>query len=625
MRTLLLSCLLIVASTPLFGAGVPTVGWLESDSTVAPGYVLFTPMGSTETYLIDSYGRVMHTWTSAYRPGNSVYLREDGMLVRTAKANGPNPPIAAGGVGGIVQVLDWNSNVVWEYSYSSANVQHHHDVALLPNGNILLLAWERKTQAEAIAMGRNPANAPSAGVWPEHIVEIQQTGLTTAAIVWEWHLWDHMIQDFDPAQSNFGIVANHPELIDINIGNTNSDWVHSNSIDYNPTLDQILISAHSMGEFWVIDHSTTTAEAAGHTGGARGKGGDILYRWGNPVNYGAGTGADRRLFNQHCPEWIPAGRPGAGNILVFNNGVNRPGGSYSSIDEIAPPVDAMGNYTLTPGAAFGPSTLTWTYEAPNPFDFYATFISGTRRLPNGNTIICNGPIGEMFEVTSSGTVAWRYRSPAGASGVVAQGQNSSPSTFRTNRYAPNYPGLAGQTLTPGLPLELYGQKGDFDRDGDIDDADAVCFDTLFTGDCTPCPNPTYLNATGYTGDFDDDGDIDCDDWTAFMAAWTGPPTNPPAFAPCVPSANDFIRGDANNDLALNIADAVKALGYLFAGDTVTCLQTLDMNDDESADISDPVYLLSALFAAGPPVGSPSGVCGPDPTPGALGCDSYPCP
>ncbi|MEM7168347.1 MAG: aryl-sulfate sulfotransferase [Planctomycetota bacterium] len=617
-------CLVWLSFAPtLLVAGDPTVGWLEGDSSAAPGYTLFTPMGHTETYLIDNFGRVVHTWSSAYRPGNSVYLREDGMLVRTAKPNGPPPSIAAGGWGGKFQVLDWNSNVQWEYTYSSATVQHHHDIALLPNGNVLVLAWELKSQADAIASGRNPATAPSGGVWPEHVVEVMQTGPTTGAIVWEWHLWDHVIQDIDPLQNNFGVVADHPELIDINQGNNGSDWIHANSIDYNPILDQIMISARGMDEIWIIDHSTTTAEAASHSGGNSGMGGDILYRWGNPQNYGRGTAADQKLFGQHCAEWILPGRPGAGNILIFNNGVNRPGGNATSIDEIAPPVDSFGNYSIATGTAFEPTALTWTYMDPNPTDFYASFISGTRRLPNGNTIICNGPQGEFFEVTTAGSVAWRYRVPVNSAGVGTQGNGFSVSVFRTNRYAPSYPGLAGQTLTPGAPIELYPTKGDFDNDGDIDDDDATCFDALYTGDCTPCPNPIFANAAGYFGDFDDDGDIDCTDWSSFSAAWTGPPTNPPPFAPC---ANpDFVRGDANNDASINIADAIKALGYLFAGDTVTCLQALDMNDDESTDISDPVYLLASLFGMGPPIAAPTTPCGPDPTPGPLPCTTYPCP
>ena len=111
---------------------------------------------------------------------------------------------------------------------------------------------------------------------------------------------------------------------------------------FNAELDQIMISVRSFGEFWIIDHATTTAEAAGHKGGRRGEGGDLLYRWGNPISYRAGTKADQRLFGQHDAQWIPRGYLGAGHVLIFNNGNERPAGNYSSVDEIVLPVDAAG-------------------------------------------------------------------------------------------------------------------------------------------------------------------------------------------------------------------------------------------------------------------------------------------
>ncbi len=166
-----------------------------------------------------------------------------------------------------------------------------------------------------------------------------------------------------------------------------ADWNHSNSIDYNAELDQILISVRNFSEIWVIDHSPTTAEAAGHTSGDSDKGGDLLYRWGNPHAYDAGTATDQQLFVQHDAQWIPAGYPGAGNILVFNNGAGRPGGNYSSVDEIMPPVDNAGNYALDASSTFGPAAPVWSYSAGKQTDFYATNISGAQRLPSGGAAV----------------------------------------------------------------------------------------------------------------------------------------------------------------------------------------------------------------------------------------------
>jgi hypothetical protein len=246
------------------------------------GYTLFAPAQSTTTYLINISGEAVHTWNSAYNPRLSVYLLETGHLLRTAKMS-VNPTFDAGGAGGGVEEIDWDGNVVWDFEYSNGQHCLHHDIEGLPNGNVLMIAWEYKTAAEAIAAGRDPALVTDA-LWPDHIIEVEPTGVTGGNIVWEWHVWDHLIQDHDPSKDNYGDVGDHPELIDINFGG-GVDWNHINSVDYNQELDQIILSAHAFDEIWVIDHSTTTEEAAGHTGGNSGKGGDLLYRWGNPQAY----------------------------------------------------------------------------------------------------------------------------------------------------------------------------------------------------------------------------------------------------------------------------------------------------------------------------------------------------
>jgi hypothetical protein len=367
--------------------------------------ILYAPMWGFSTYLMDNTGALNHTWQSNYLPGIMVRWLGDGSILRTIRIDtGPG----SGGAGGGVQKVLWDGTVVWDFRYNTDGHLSHHDIQVLPNGNVLMIAWENKSKTEAIAAGRNPDSAPISGIWPDHVIEVQPTGPTSGNIVWEWHVWDHLIQDYDSSKANYGVVGDHPELVDINFGGMAYDWLHTNSIDYNEKYDQILLSVYSFNEIWVIDHSTTTEEAAGHTSGNSGKGGDILYRWGNPQAYRAGTASDQKFFLQHDATWIEEGYPGSGDILVFNNGKSRPDGLYSTIDEITPPVNDTGAYYLEPGLPYGPENLTWRYIGDPPTSFFAFHLSGAYRLPTGNTLITHGQFGKIFEVTPEGETVWEY-------------------------------------------------------------------------------------------------------------------------------------------------------------------------------------------------------------------------
>jgi len=379
-----------------------------------PGHTLVAPFGSFDTNLVDEGGNVIHTWPGTALPGNATYLRENGNLVRMYKTGG-SPASVIGGSGGGVQEIAYDGTIVWDFQRATATELLHHDMALMPNGNVLLLCFEDITRTGAIAMGRNPAltNPGDAFFWSEKIIELDPETLT---VVWEWRLADHLVQDFDPGAPNFDVIANRPERLDLNFPGTvpnNGDWIHSNAMDYNPVLDQIVLSSPFLNEIWVIDHSTTTAEAAGTTGGLRGKGGDLLYRWGNPQAYDAGVAADQTLWNQHDIQWIPEGRPGAGNLLVQNNGNGRPGGPFSSADEWAPPILPDGTYSLTPGTAYDPPVASWSWQDTPPTDYFSSFVGGVERMPNGNTLIIEGSSGSAWEVEPGGTKVWNYSNPSG--------------------------------------------------------------------------------------------------------------------------------------------------------------------------------------------------------------------
>ncbi|MBK9980832.1 MAG: aryl-sulfate sulfotransferase [Saprospiraceae bacterium] len=328
--------LAILASVNLLAQS--TIGVTQYDNLNTDGYVLFSGISSNQTYLVDKCGRKINQWSSNYKPGLSVSLLPNGDLFRTGLSASSSFGMG-GGKGGILEKYSWGGSLLWSYIISDINQCQHHDAIVLPNGNVLAIVWERKISSQALQAGKNPAVTSllsNQEVWSEKIIELQPIGTNSANIIWEWKAWDHLVQDFDNTKDNFGAVNQHPELLNVNYvlqgPPTNSDWLHINSIDFDSANNRILLSSHSFEEFWIIDHSTTTAEAASHSGGNAGKGGDLLYRWGNPITYGRGVAGDHKLFKQHHASFIKSGFPNAGKVLVFNNGVNRPGGNYTSID-----------------------------------------------------------------------------------------------------------------------------------------------------------------------------------------------------------------------------------------------------------------------------------------------------
>ena len=192
-----------------------------------------------------------------------------------------------------------------------------------------------------------------------------------------------------------------------------------------------------------------------------------MYRWGNPRAYGHGTLADQRLFWQHHTHWIAPGLPGAGNILVFNNGFDADGEppyySYSSIEEIVHPVDGYG-YRRAQGKLYPPAEPVWTYTAETPTDFYSRLMGSAQRLPDGNTLVCESISGNVFQVTPDGKTVWRYAYPMSGNTPLKQGETASlrwgglalaNAVYRAYWYAPDYPGLQKYDLTPGNTIELY--------------------------------------------------------------------------------------------------------------------------------------------------------------------------
>lgn len=391
-------------------------------------YTLYSVQNTSSTFLLDTNGTTVKTWThaSTAKTGYSSYLLPGGTLLRAVSRTGNS--FTGGPICGQIQKVDYNGNVTWDFVYSTTDYCTHHDIHPMPNGNVLVIAYERKTAAQATQAG----SSQSIEMWPDKIVEIQPTGATTGTVVWEWHAWDHLVQNVNASKDNYQTsISAHPELLNINQG-TQKDWLHMNGLDYNPILDQISFSCHNFSEIFVIDHSTTTAEAASHSGGNSGKGGDILYRWGKPTNYGAtGTAVLNVVHDAH---WIPEGCPNAGRLVAFNNNGTS---TKSTIDQVDAPVSGY-TYSLTSGV-FSPSSYTQrlvcTAQGSN--------MGNSQQLPNGNQLVCVATAGLMYEVNASGTTLWSKT----ATGAV-------PQAFRYNQCyvtnaAPTIPVISanGNTLS----------------------------------------------------------------------------------------------------------------------------------------------------------------------------------
>ena len=182
-----------------------TVGLLQREDGLFEGYTLFSPAGNTITYLINDCGQLVHQWDSDYPPGNSVYLMEDGSIYRASRVDGA--VLGEPGVGGRIERISWDNEVMWSWKYSNDTANQHHDFHVLPNGNLLVLAWDLRTFDEAVQAGRDPLTMSDNELWPDHLVEVEPGPNNVGEIVWVWNSWDHLIQDFDASKDNYGIVC----------------------------------------------------------------------------------------------------------------------------------------------------------------------------------------------------------------------------------------------------------------------------------------------------------------------------------------------------------------------------------------------------------------------------------
>ncbi len=472
------------------------------------GYTLFSPFRGKNSYLIDMHGEVVHMWPypdNFGTPGSEAIekharLLEDGTLLRgVVDRTGKDDRR-----GTIYQIVNWDGEVIWEHDEERPGYTPHHDFRMIWNPKLkqktlMYVASRNISHDDAIALGVDPSLQEDYTSQPDGLVEVDMQG----NVIWEWNVSDHVVQDINSDLATYGVIADHPGKMDPNFGDgVSRDWIHINGFDYNEKLDQIVISNSAYSELQIIDHGATfvAGDADQSIELAASDAGDFVYRWGNPCAFDAGdcpakvdegqssTNGHQQVFFIHDAQWIRekevtpmAGNlPGAGNLMVFDNGTRRPGRVYSSVLEINPYAGEMekgeyveqmvAGYDTPSGRGIEPNQnvskqIVWRFKSALPNSFYSSYISGAQRLPNGNTLINSGGHGHFFEVTADNEVVWEYINPVGDRtgdeyGIykimrdeVADHFNS---VFRIARYAPGYAGLEGKELIPmGKITEIH--------------------------------------------------------------------------------------------------------------------------------------------------------------------------
>ena len=428
----------------MIGFGCPTGVTRYDASLCYDGFTVVPPFFDTNTYLINMEGKLVHTWPSKYCP-MSAYLEPDGTLTRMGRVN--DPVIRYGGITGIIEQIDWDGNVIWSYEHNSEEKGVlSHNVCTMPNGNILAKVEKLVSAEEAYARGRIPGTLlPEVidgkvhdGISNFIVIEIDKK---SREIVWSWEALDH-------------VGPNNYHTLDLNITEgspysyrTTGCWLNFNAMEYNPERDEFMTTIRNFGEIIIVSR----------------KSGKIVWRWGNPANYGAGrrpgfaSDGDQKLFGPHNPTFLPNG-----NILVHDNGWLRPTGNRSRVLEIS----------RTTGE------IVWSFEAKRATNFYSPLQSGAQRLPNGNTLVCSCAGGQIFEVTggSDPRVIWEFTSPWIMGGkttpfLVDEHSVINPAcgshfpelhlqnfVHRAYRYGKDFSGFAGHDLSHADPIDPRIQR-----------------------------------------------------------------------------------------------------------------------------------------------------------------------
>lgn len=351
---------------------------------ISDGYTLIAPYNRmlsddpkqlSKIYLLDLMGNSVNTWDSQHQTLYSI-LKSNGNLLVTMEIPKYSQFFPPGGNTGIIQELNWNSKVVWEYK----NERMHHDFVPLKNGNILVALWEKTPNNIAQnVVGGVPGSELQGVMWSDEIAEINPKGES----IWSWHAYEHL----DPEKDILGQLM--PRYA----------WSFANGLAYSETnpidgTPAILISSRSTNNVLMVRRSD----------------GEIIWR--SPKGM---------LSAQHDPTFLQNG-----NIMVFDNGFDRAPNPFPLYGSRVLEIDPRKN------------EIVWKFDGGegviDKVRFFAPLVSGAQRLPNGNTLITDGPKGHIFETTKEGEIVWDFINPYT---TTQTGHFPNNFVFKSRRYSEN--------------------------------------------------------------------------------------------------------------------------------------------------------------------------------------------
>ena len=347
---------------------------------IDPNPIFIIENGGDKAYLTDKTGEKLNVWNFDSKLGNDLELIKDGSLIGLFKSD--NVFFSFGGYGGILKKFNPSGILEWQYEVNNENELAHHDFEILPNGNVLLLVWERFTEEQAINFGFSGTGE----IFLEKIIEINPNN---DSVVWEWRSVDHLIQDFDSIKPNYGKISEYPQKIDLNYNQIeNGDLMHANGLCYDRKRNLILLSVNFYSEIWAIPHQYDTKITKTEKG-------DLAFRFGNPNTFNSSR--ERIFFNNHHPNIVSLHPESLDNFLIYMNGSKN---NQSAVYEFTFPP----KFEKDPKDWLQPE-LIWEFS---DVDLFSAKLSGCIRLPNGNTLICEGDYG-YWEVTKDKEVVWKYK------------------------------------------------------------------------------------------------------------------------------------------------------------------------------------------------------------------------